>query len=502
MDYLVGIDLGTSNVKTIIISEEGEVVAISKKEYEIDVPAIGYAEQDPEVWWYKTKECIAEMITKSEISKDSIIGIGITGQMHGTVPLDRYLKPIRKAVIWIDRRSQSQCIEFYNILGKDWVIDILGNPIMPGFMGPTLLWLKENEAESFRKIYKVSLPKDYIGYKLTGEITTDFSDASATLLFDNRRRKWSEHILTELNIEADILPDVYESVDIRGEITWRASEETGLPKDIPVITGGGDSPVGAIGAGVIDNKVLSSNIGTGGQILLLTDECKIDRKLRVHSFIHVVPGKWYLQGATLSAGLSLRWFRNEFGHLERTLADLLNVDPYDLIVKEAEKVEPGSKGLVFLPYLIGERSPYMDPDAKGVFFGLTIEHSRAHFIRAIMEGVVFALRDCLEVFRELGVSVEKVIARGGGSRSRLWRQIQADIYGLPVLKSSIDEDAAFGAALLAGVGVGLYPDIYRACKEIIKLNEEIKPNKERQIIYEQLFQKIYRHLYPLLKSLY
>jgi len=404
---------------------------------------------------------------------------------------------LRPAIIWADKRSQSQCEEIYGRVGRGKVLEITCNPVMPGFMAPTLLWVKENELSVFRRIFKVLLPKDYIRFKLTGAFATDVSDASATLLFDVNKRNWSTEIISDLGFQPSFFPDVYESTDVTGEVSREASEETSLASGPIVVGGGGDSPVGAVGCGVTKPGILSSNIGSAGQVFAVLDKLRVDPQFRVHTFCHAVLGKWYIQGAILSAGLSLSWFAQNLG-LEESLRST-DVDPYEILSKEAESAEPGCEGLIFAPYLLGERSPHMDPRARGVFLGLTLSHKRAHMVRAIMEGVVYALRDSLEIFKRLGAKVDRIIARGGGAKSTLWRQIQADIFNSEVMTVGVKEEASFGAALLAGVGADVYADLEEAVKETVKIRDVEYPCPERVKIYEHYYKKVYRRLYPVLK---
>lgn len=497
MAYLMGIDVGTSSTKVLVIEESGRVVAEASHEYPISTPKEGWAEQDPELWWKAFRESIRKI---SESVLREVVAIGLSGQMHGTVVLDRFGRPLRPAVIWADRRSLPQCREIYARFGRESVLELVCNPMMPGFMGPTLLWLLENEPQTVRDANVVLLPKDYVRLRLTGSVATDVSDASATLLFDVKARRWAEELVSSLGIPLNLLPEVLESTDVAGEVTDEASEETGLSAGIPVIVGGGDSQVGAVGCGAVKEGLISSNIGTGGQVFATINHVKVDPKHRVHTFCHAVPGRWCLQGAILSAGLSLRWFRDNLAHMEKVIGDLCSLDPYELLSMEAEAAEPGCRGLIFLPYLLGERSPHMNPNAKGVLFGLTIEHRRAHIIRAIMEGVVYALKDSLEVFKELSVRAERVISRGGGAVSRLWRRIQADVFGVEVVRCKVGEEAALGAALLAGVGVNVYRDVENACSEAVKTVDTESPNPENVKIYEHYYSKFYRRLYPTLED--
>jgi xylulokinase len=500
MVQLMGIDIGTSSTKVLVVNENGNVNANASCDYPISNPSPDWAEQDPEWWWNAVKIGVKKISSFSKVKLSNISAIGLTGQMHGTVLLGRDLKPLRQSIIWADKRSIPQCKEIYERIGKKEIQKTLCNPIMPGFMAASLLWIKENEPSIFKKAFKVLPPKDFIRFKLTGSCITDVSDASSTLLFDIKRRKWASQILSTLGFSSELFPEFFESVNVTGEVSADASNETGLPKGLPVIAGGGDSPVGAVGCGAIKEGIVSSNIGTGGQIFTTLDKPEADPLSRIHTFCHAVPGKWHLQGAILAAGLSLRWFKENLGQMEQTLGNLCNTDPYNLLSKEAELAEPGCKGLIFVPYLLGERSPHMDPNARGVLYGLSLEHKRSHLVRSVMEGVVYALRDSLEIFRELGVKAEKVIARGGGARSSLWRQIQADIFNMEVISTNVKEEAAYGAALLAGVGVGIYEDLEKACQETIRTSNKEMPNSKRTKVYDEYY-KIYTRLYPALKNI-
>jgi len=493
----MGIDIGTSSAKVIIIDEHGETVAEASSKYPILTPTPRWAEQDPESWWFAVKEAVRKTLTDSKVVPNRISAIGLSGQMHGTVLLDAELRPVRPAIIWADKRSQSQCAEIYEKVGKERVLGIVCNPVMPGFMAPSLLWVKQNEPSIFRSVHVVLLPKDYIRLRLTGSLATDVSDASATLLFDIMKRKWSDEIISNLGFQTELFPEICESVEVTGEICKEASEETSLPKGTKVVAGGGDSPVGAVGCGVMKPGIVSSNIGSAGQVFAVLDEMRVDPKFRIHTFCHAVSDKWCIQGAILSAGLSLSWFAGTLRSEQSRSNDY--VDPYERLSREAESAEPGCNGLLFLPYLIGERSPHMDPSARGLFFGLTLSHKRAHMIRAVMEGVIYALRDSLEVFKELGVKVDRVIARGGGARSALWRQIQADVFNSQVMTAKVKEEAAFGAALLGGVGAGFYRDLEEAVKQTVGIRSVEYPNADRAKIYEHYYRNVYRRLYPSLR---
>lgn len=443
------------------------------------------------------REATKTALQSSGIWLEGIEGIGLSGQMHGTVLLDGHLKVLGPAIIWADGRSQEQCREIYEKFGKEEILKITSNPMMPGFMAPLYCGSRKNEPSIFERIHKVLLPKDYIRFRLTGTLVTDFSDASATLLFDVKRRRWSPEIISFLGLGENLLPEVYESIEVVGEVSQEASEETLLPKGIRVVAGGGDSPVGAVGCGLVESGMGSVNIGSAGQVFAVLDSFKVDPKYRVHTFCHAVPNKWYVQGAILSAGLALDWFVRGLGFDE--ILEKTGVDAYDFLLKESESAPPGSNGLIFVPYLLGERSPHMDPQARGVLFGLTVSHKRAHLVRAIMEGVAYALRDSLEIFEEMGVKVERMVARGGGVRSEVWRKILADVLARQLVGVEVEE-AAFGVALLAGVGSKIYKDLNEAVKKTIRIRSLTDPDPDNVRIYNQLYQGIFRRLYPELKD--
>ena len=492
MDYLLGIDIGTSGTKGVLMDREGKIFARAGREYSIDIPQPGWAEQDPKMWWEATIQVIREVVKESEVNPQQIRGIGLSGQMHGTVFLDKDLQPFRPAIIWADQRSSSQCEFIYQKIGKERLAELTGSPVATGFMCSTLLWMKENQPEEFNQIYKVILAKDYIRYRLTGNLGVEVTDASSTLLLDIKRRCWSEELLDILGLPLKILPEeVHESQEVAGYLLAEAARDIGLLEGIPVVYGGGDQSMQAVGNGVIRPGILSSTIGTGGQLFITVDKFTYDPRLRIHTFCHAIPNTYHLLGAILSAGLSLKWLRENILHTP---------DAYHIFDDEVDKIRAGSEGIIFLPYLLGERSPYMNPQAKGVFFGLSLKHHQSHMIRAVMEGTVFAFRDCLEAFEELGVKIERVIASGGGAKSRVWRQIQADVFNKEISMTQSTEQAAMGAAILAGVGVGIYKDVGDGCRKVVKLKEEkIKPIPENVDIYNQQF-KIYQSLYQDLKG--
>jgi xylulokinase len=500
MGYLVGIDVGTSSTKTILIEDGGKVISKASQEYPIKMPHPTWAEQDPEAWWDAAKRTLTEVLHQSKIKAADIAGIGLSGQMHGAVFVGKKSESLRPAIIWADQRSSAECSEIYRTVGRDLLARVVCNPAVPGFMAPTLLWMKKHEPKAFERTHKVLSPKDYVRLRLTGKIATDVTDGSATLLFDVPKRRWSDEMLKLLEIRSDLLPeDVYESQNVTGEVTPAAAEETGLSQGIPVVGGGGDQEMQAVGNGIVEPGTASSTIGTGGVLFSATDQIKVDPRLRIHTFCHAVPRRWHVQGAILSGGLSLRWFRDNLGMLERTVGDLCGIDPYGLLDLEASRVKPGCESLIFLPYLIGERTPHMDPKARGVLFGLTLRHTRAHLVRAIMEGVTYALRDSLEIFKELGIATNRIVASGGGARSCLWRQIQADVFNCELTVANTEEQAAFGAALLAGVGSGTYKSVEDACRRTIRYAENTAPIRENTAKYEQCY-RVFHSLYPVLKE--
>ena len=493
MPFLIGIDLGTQSVKAVVLDDQGAARAVAQREYPIDTPQVGYAEQDPHTWWTATCETVQEAIAKAHVVPTDIRGVGFSGQMHGTVCLDRQGHPVRPAIIWADGRSAREVDELVAEVGRERLGELTANPLAAGFMAATIRWLQRHERDTLWHTSNLVLPKDYVRLRLTRQIATDVTDAAGTLLFDVAHRCWSDAMVEAVGIDRELLPRVVESQEVVGTVTRRAAKDTGLPVGVPVVAGGGDQPVGAVGNGVIAPGAILATIGTGGQLFTPLDEPVYDRELRTHTFCHAVPGRWFAMGAILSAGLCLRWLRDQ-------VFDGLALD-YEALSAAAADVEPGAEGLLFLPYLLGERTPHMDARARGVLFGLALRHGRPHVIRAVMEGVAFAMRDCLDVFRAFGVTSQRIIAAGGGAQSAVWRQILADVLGLPLVSVSTAEPAACGAAVLAGVGAGLFPDpeaIAGTLGRISSATDPIDKNVER---YGRLYQ-VYRRLYPQLRNAY
>ena len=492
MSYLMGIDIGTSGAKAILMEAGGTVAASAFCGYGMEHPEKGYAEQNPDTWWRACVNVISEVLGKSGIGGTDIPAIGLSGQMHSTVILDKNNEAIRPAIIWCDQRSKKQERELYYKITKERFGEITLNPAFPGFTILSLMWIKENEPENFEKIGKVMLPKDYIRLKLTGQAGTDIIDASGTMCFDAVNYEWSGEILDAAGIGKDIFPDVGKPHERAGEITREAARLTGLKEGTPVVFGGGDQPMQAIGNGITDTGTVSSTIGTGGQIFTPLQAPMYDKKLRTHTFCSALGGKWNLIGGTLSAGLSLKWLRES----------ILGGIPFAELDEGAQKAAPGCGGLIFLPYLSGERTPHMDSDARGVFFGLSLSHDRFSLARAVMEGVAFSLKDSLVIFDELGVKADKVIASGGGARSRLWKKIQADVFGREIYTVKNSEQACTGAAVMAGIGCGIYADARQACREIISFEDEVtEPDRENVKKYEEIYD-VYKRLYLANRDLF
>ena len=466
-------------------------------EHPLYVPQPGWTEQKPDDWWASTCEAIRGVL--NGFRRQSIVSIGLTGQMHGSVFLGSKNEVLRPCILWNDQRTAKQCERINRLVGRKKLIELTSNPAFTGFTAPKILWLRENEPAVYAKTRKILLPKDYIRFMLTGDYATDVSDASGTLLLNVRRRKWSEEILSALDISMDILPNIYESPELVGEVSKEASDVTGLKPGIPVVAGAGDQASGGIGAGIVKPGLVSATIGTSGVVFAFCDDIRIDPKGRVHTFCHGVPGKWHIMSVMLSAGGSFRWLRDALGQTETQMEKLTGQDAYSYMDAEATTVDPGCEGLIFLPYLNGERTPHGDPYARGVFFGLSLRHSKPHMIRAVLEGITYGMRDGLEIIHEMGVNISKIRISGGGAKSALWRQIQADVYKKRLEMINIDEGPAFGAALLAGTGVGVYRNIVEACEKTIKVVDQIEPIQKNSIIYDK-FYEIYHNLYPALKK--
>lgn len=499
MAYLLGIDLGTSGTKTVLFDESGVVIASSLQEYPLYQPQNGWAEQEPDDWWKATVSSIQAVLSKSGVNPKDVKGVGLSGQMHGLVLLDANNKVIRRSIIWCDQRSARECEEITSIIGYDRLIEITANPALTGFTASKIKWVMNHEPELFDKVAKILLPKDYVRYCLTGEFATEVSDASGMQLLDVPNRKWSDEVISKLGLSKSMLGKVYESQDVTGTITKSAAELTGMAEGTIVVGGAGDQAAGAIGNGIVKPGVISSTIGTSGVVFAYTDKVKIDPQGRVHTFCHAVPNTWHIMGVTQGAGLSLQWFRNNFCKEEMATAQTMGVDPYMLMDQAAEKSGTGANGLLYLPYLMGERTPHLDPDARGVFFGLSAKHEKRDLIRSVMDGIAFSLKNALDIILEMGIPVNEVRASGGGGKSKLWRQIQADVFGTPICTVSSSEGPALGVALLAGVGAGVYKNVPEACEAAVKVVTNQDYNSKTHEAYNGYY-KLYNSLYQSLKN--
>ena len=493
---LLGIDVGTGGSRAVVINETGQIVASATVEHEpFASPQTGWAEQDPDDWWRASIAAIRDVLSHDNVSPDEIAAVGLSGQMHGSVLLNERDEVVRPALIWCDQRTDKQCEQLTQQIGAEQLIKLTCNPALTGFTLPKMLWVRDNEPEAWQQVRSVLLPKDYVRFRLTGDKATDVADASGTLLLNVAERKWSDEMLAATEIDASLLPTVFESPEITGTISSSAAELTGLRAGTPVVGGAGDQAGGAVGIGIVQPGAVSATIGTSGVVFAATNSPALDPKGRVHTFCHAVPGRWHVMGVTQGAGLSMRWFRDQFG------AGMGEGDPYDRMTEEAAQVESGSNGLLWAPYLMGERTPHLDPHARAALVGLTASHTRAHVIRAIMEGVAFSLRDSFEIFNEMKVPVETIRLGGGGARSALWRQIQADIYGRAVATVEAEEGAAYGVAMLAGVGVRTWPSVDAACAAVVRTRDHVEPDGKSKNTLDRQY-KTYQAMYPALKMIH
>lgn len=497
MQYLVGIDLGTSGTKTVLFDTDGNVIASRTVEYPLYQPKNGWAEQMPADWWNAAVQTLRDVTAK--VDPADIRGVGLSGQMHGLVMLDEKNEVIRPSIIWCDGRTAKECEEITERVGKQRLIEITANPALTGFTASKILWVRNHEPENYARCRHILLPKDYVRFCLTGVYATEVSDASGMQLLDIGRRCWSEEVLQKLDIDPALLAKVYESPEVTGYVTEEAAKLTGLLPGTPVVGGAGDNAAAAVGTGVVCDGRAFTTIGTSGVVFAHTDHMVIDMGGRVHTFCCAVPGKWHVMGVTQGAGLSLKWYRDQFCHAEIDTAASMNVDPYYLMDKEAAAVPVGCNKLFFLPYLMGERTPHLDPDARGMFFGLSAMHTRRDMLRAVMEGVTYSLRDCIEVLREMGVSVSDMTACGGGGSSPLWRQMLSDVFECPIKTVASKEGPALGVAILAGVGAGIYPSVEEGCRRVIRTGTVQQPDPANIPAYRTAY-GIYRSIYPAVRS--
>ena len=489
MQYFIGIDTSTTATKALLMDASGKVVGVAAVTYPYETPHPLWSEQDPALWWEATSRSIQQVFKDTGIAPEEIAGVGLTGQMHGLVLLDEDGKVLRPAILWNDQRTGAQCDEIRSRLGKDRLIQITGNDALTGFTAPKILWVKQNEPELYARAKHVLLPKDYVRFKLTGEFALDRAGGAGTILFDLKTRTWSEEVLAALEIPAEWLPPTYEGPEVTGTINVEAASATGLKEGTPVVAGGGDQAAQAVGVGAVQPGIIALTLGTSGVVFAATESPLVEPEGRLHAFCHAVPGRWHFMGVMLSAAGSLQWYRD-------TLAPEIE---FDDLVNEAADLPPGSEGLLFLPYLTGERTPHPDPLARGAWVGLTVRHKRAHLTRAVLEGVAFGIKDSFTLIQNAGLgAIDQVRISGGGAKSLLWRQIIADVLGVELVTVNTTEGAAFGATLLAGVGANAFENVPAACEAAIQITGRTTPSEATQS-YQEIYPH-YRALYPALKD--
>lgn len=492
MSVLLGIDIGTSSCKAMMLDIDKGIINVKAINYDVDIPREGYAEQNADVWWSSLVKILKQMKAEHQDAFADIAGISYSGQMHGMVVVDEAGEPLRPSIIWLDQRSQHQLEEIHDQYGLDKIGDIIHNRIFTGFAFPSLLWMKENEPEIFGRIHKMLLPKDFIRYKMTGKFGTDTSDASSTTCLDLRKRDWAWDLIDTFGMPRDIFPQCHEATEIAGYITRECAAETGLKEGIPVSYGCGDQPAHVIGAGVIKAGTIVSNIGTGGEMSVYSDTDKYDSQMRIHTFCHAVNNAYMVFGAHLCSGMSLKWLKDR----------VLEIDDFDRMGKLTDEVPAGCEGLIYLPYLTGSRTPEMDVSAKGIFFGLQLKHDKRHFIRAVMEGIIYDFKRSLDIFQEIGINSNKVIACGGGAKSTQWLQIQADILNREVQVCKVKEQACLGACIIAGLSTNIFDNVKTACDKYVEMESKIyQPDPKTAKVYEQNY-KVYQQLYGANKELF
>jgi len=497
---VLGIDVGTSGTRSLIVGSDGKLIAQASAPHALSHPRPSWSEQDPAQWWQAAVKSVREALSRSSLSGEDIAAVGLSGQMHGLVMLDKDNEIIRPAILWNDQRTARECAEIEEGFGREKLIEIACNPALPGFTAPKIAWVRKNEPKQWERTAHILLPKDYVRLHLTGEYATDVADGSGMLLLDIKKRDYSGEILSFLEIDEKLLPKVFESPEVTGKVTAEAAEATGLAEGTPVVGGAGDQAAAAVGNGIVRGGAICATLGTSGVVFAATDEPLIDvPRGRVHTFCHAVPGKWHVMGVVLAAGGSLQWVRNELAEAEKAAAEERGIDVYDVLCDKARFTPPGAEGLIFLPYLTGERSPINDPHARGAWIGLTVRHTKGHLVRAVVEGASFAMRDCLEVLKELGGEIKDIRLSGGGAASDLWRSVQAAVYNHPVSLLEVSEGSAYGAALLAMVGGGFYASVEETCDAVVRTAGRAKPDPAAAAVYEKLF-PVYRQCYRQLKD--
>ncbi len=500
MNYL-GIDVGTGGTRALVMDMQGNVVASASAEHQhFASPRPGWAEQDPRDWWQACGAAVRKALQSSGTRSEDIGCVGFSGQMHGAVLLDAADEVVRPALIWCDQRSEAQSQELEQMFGRDTLIRLTCNPPLTNFTLTKFLWVSENEPENWARVKHVMLPKDYVRFRLTGERAIDMADASGTLLLDVANRRWSGEVLSKTGIDQRLLPVLFESPEVCGQVSAAGAEATGLRPGTPVVAGAGDQAAGAVGMGIASVGAVSATIGTSGVVFASTDRPAMDPAGRLHTFCHAIPGRWHVMGVTQAAGLSLRWYRDNFGAASPGVQKKDGRDPYDVFAEEAAAAPAGSEGAFWAPYLMGERTPHLDPNARGALVGLTASHTRAHVIRAILEGVAFSLKDTFTIFDEMQIPVTSIRLGGGGARSPLWRQIQADVCGREVEIVAAEEGAAYGAAILAGTGAGAWSSVEQACEAIVRVAKRVPPNQKDSTTMQQAY-RTYRKIYPALRRI-
>src|SRR5579863_7236242 len=483
------------------MDEAGKVVASGSEDHEpFASPRPGWAEQDPRDWWRACGLAVRKALHSANQRADNIACVGFSGQMHGAVLLDAADEVVRSAIIWCDQRSEAQSNELSAMFGRDALIRLTCNPPLTNFTLTKLLWVREIEPRNWARVAHVMLPKDYVRFRLTGERAIDMADASGTLLLDVTNRRWSSEVLTKTGIKQSLLPALFESPQVCGKVSAAGAESTGLRAGTPVVAGAGDQAAGAVGMGIACVGAVSATIGTSGVVFASTDRPAMDPHGRIHTFCHAIPGRWHVMGVTQAAGLSLRWYRDQFGAASPGVQKKDGRDPYDVFAEEAAAAPAGSEGAFWAPYLMGERTPHLDPNARGALLGLTASHTRAHVIRAIMEGVAFSLKDTFTIFEEMKIPVTSIRLGGGGARSPLWRQIQADVYAHEVEIVAAEEGAAYGAAILAGTGAGAWSSVEQACDAIVRVAKRVAPNQKDSATMQEAYRG-YRQVYPALRQI-
>lgn len=485
MSVILGIDLGTSSVKAMLLDSCQGVLGVEASKYDVRIPEEGYAEQEPLKWWEETKKIILKLKDRYGEAFQNIKAVGFSGQMHGIVLTDEKGSPLRPAILWLDQRSKRELEQIHEKMDFDKMGSIFKNRVYTGFGFPSLLWIKEHEPEILRKTKAVMMPKDFIRYKMTGKTASDVTDASSTTVFDTAKRTWAYDVIEEFGLPKDIFPPCGEPMDIAGYVTKECEKECGLQAGIPVVYGAGDQQAQSIGNGIYEEGKIICNIGTGGQISAYVKNPVYDRQLRTHTFCHPIDKGYTIFGATLCSGMSLKWLKDK----------ILQVEDFDRLSRMAGEILPGSEGLIYLPHLTGERTPHMNPCAKGMFAGLILGHDRRHMVRAVMEGVTMSLKDSLSIFKELGIKCDTIIASGGGANSHEWLQMQADIFGKNVIVCEVSEQACLGACILAGVGTGIFDSMKQAIKKFVAFRDKVyEPDEQNQRLYEQQYER-FRTLY-------